>query len=279
VAALTGLSSGARLWVPGPLAGTMNLFAAVLARHLGVPLVGRRDATHAHLTPTALRRLLDEGGPDRLHVTVAGDRLERDLHDRAVAAGLSVSHYYGAAELSFVAWGHHEDDLRPFPEVQVAVRDGIVWVRSPYLCRGYDGQPGALRTDPAGYLTVGDRGMLRGGVLTVRGRGENAVVTGGATVEVADVEQVLSRHVHGEAVVLGLSHETLGQVVAAVLTDSDDLSAARAAARARLDPAQRPRLWFHVADLPTPAAGKVDRVRLAGSLQRPGVTALTEDAR
>jgi hypothetical protein len=70
-------------------------------------------------------------------------------------------------------------------------------------------------------------------------------------------------------------------VVAAVLTDSDDLRAAQEAARARLDPAQRPRLWFHVADadLPTTAAGKVDRVRLAGSLQRPGVTALTEDAR
>ena len=32
VAALTGLGSAARLHVPGPLTGTMNLFAAVLGR-------------------------------------------------------------------------------------------------------------------------------------------------------------------------------------------------------------------------------------------------------
>ena len=71
-------------------------------------------------------------------------------------------HYYGAAELSFVAWGAHADDLRPFPGVEVSVREGEVWVRSPYLCTGYDGPPGPLRRDGDGFATVGDRGSMRG---------------------------------------------------------------------------------------------------------------------
>ena len=40
--------------------------------------------------------------------TVVADRVE----DR----GWSVSHYYGAAQLSFVAWGRDAGQLRPFPE-------------------------------------------------------------------------------------------------------------------------------------------------------------------
>ena len=101
-----------------------------------------------------------------------------------------VHHYYGAAELSFVAWGAHADDLTPFPGVDVVVRDGEVWVRTPYLCLGYDGPPGPLRTDPDGFATVGDRGVLADGRLLVSGRSD-AVTVGGATVEPADVEVVL----------------------------------------------------------------------------------------
>ncbi|MCW2809911.1 MAG: hypothetical protein JWP61_369, partial [Friedmanniella sp.] len=39
VAALSGLTPASRVWVPGPLNATMNLFAAVHARHLGAARV------------------------------------------------------------------------------------------------------------------------------------------------------------------------------------------------------------------------------------------------
>jgi acyl-CoA synthetase (AMP-forming)/AMP-acid ligase II len=270
VARLTGLGAGSRLLVPGPPAGTMNLFAAVLGRSLGAePARSLADATHTHLTPTALAAALDAGEPvTGVHVTVAGDRLTSRLHARAVAAGATVSHYYGASELSFVAWGPHEDGLRPFSEVEVEVRDGEVWVRSPFLCEGYDGAPGGLRRDADGFATVGDRGALVDGVLRVAGRGSEAVTTGGVTVLVADVEEALRPRVSGELVVVGLPHPGLGQVVAAVVTDAADLTAARGAARS-LEGALRPRRWFHVARLPVTAAGKVDRPALAAALAAP----------
>jgi long-chain acyl-CoA synthetase len=274
VAALTGLEGQSRLWLPGSLRATMNLFAAVLAREVGAALVDApEDATHAHLTPLDLARALDR--VRGLHVTVAGARLSPSQHDRAVAAGARVAHYYGASELSFVAWGPHAEQLRPFPDVAVEVRAGEVWVRSPYLCEGYAGSPGPLRRDPRGFATVGDRGTSRDGVLTVTGRGTDAVTTGAATVLVADVEAVLGDAVVGEVVVLGVPHAELGEVVAAVLTDPDDRGPAGQAAVERLDPAQRPRLWFHVPELPVGTTGKVDRAAVARLVERPDARRLT----
>jgi long-chain acyl-CoA synthetase len=258
VSRLTGLVPGSRVWVPGPSTATMNLFAAVHASACGATVVpDPADATHAQLTPSALRRCLDDGVPlDGLDVVVAGDRLAPALHRRAVEAGARVQHYYGAAELSFVAWGSHAEDLRPFPGAEVSVRDGEVWVRSPYLCLGYDGPPGPLRTDDAGYATVGDRGALVEGLLRVAGR-PGAVTVGGATVELADVEAVLRPAANGELVVVAAPR--FGRVLAAVLTDDRDHAPLLRLARARLEGAHRPRLWYRIDDLPRTPAGKVDQ--------------------
>jgi long-chain acyl-CoA synthetase len=267
------------VWLPGPLSSTMNLFAAVHARYVGAAVVDApQGATHAHLTPALLRAALQQGTDlAGVHVVVAGDRLPRDLAARARAAGARVSHYYGAAELSFVAWGTHEEDLRPFPGVEVQVRDGVVWVRSPYLSQGYDGAGGPFTTAADGFGTVGDRGSLDGGVLTVAGRGADVVLTGGATVLVADVELGLRRAGVANVVVVGVPHRRLGSVVAAVVADAAVADQARAAARAALSSVQRPRLWFHLPNFPLTSGGKVDRAAVAdlaaaGRLPRAGVS-------
>lgn len=263
VAELTGLTSASRVWVPGPLTTTMNLFAAVQARMLGAtPVTGPSHATHAHLTPVALTSLLDHrprlGG---LTVVVAGDRLAPSLHERAVRAGAAVQHYYGAAELSFVAWGGHAGDLRPFPGVTVDVRGGEIWVHSAYLCTGYDGPPGPLRVDPNGFATVGDRGVLDAGRLTVLGR-PGAVTVGGSTVETAAVEALLQSAATGAVAVVGIPHDELGAVLGVLLTSAEDHPALRRLARSELEGPRRPRLWWHVEALPTTPAGKVDRLAL-----------------
>ena len=53
---------------------------------------------------------------------------------------------------------------------------------------------GPFTVDADGFATVGDRGSLAGGVLTVAGRGAEVVLTGGATVLVADVELGAAPH-------------------------------------------------------------------------------------
>jgi acyl-CoA synthetase (AMP-forming)/AMP-acid ligase II len=271
IAELTDLDSRSRLWLPGPLTSTMNLFAAVHAAFVGATTTtAPAGMTHAQLTPAALGRSLNHGTElGGVHVVVAGDRLEPALSERAARRGARVSHYYGAAELSFVAWGSHADNLRPFPEVETSSRDDVLWVRSPYLCRGYDGASGPFHMGPDGFATVGDRGAVIDGVVQVWGRGDAAVNTAGTTVLVADVERVLRPEVTGEVVVVGVPHPDLGEVVAAVLTDAASFTAARSAARSRLPDAHRPRRWFQIHDLPLSPAGKVDRAALVALLVSP----------
>lgn len=259
VARETGLVTTSRMWVPGPLVGTMNLFAVVLCRATGAQRVHSLDAaTHAHLTPTMLRSVLDDGTDlTGRHLTVAGDRLDRELRDRAQARGAQVAHYYGAAELSLVAWGSHEGDLRAFEGVEVRERDGVLWVRSPYLAE--------VPTDTEGFATVGDRGTVSPeGRVGVRGRGDAAVITGGVTVLVEEVESALRPALVCEVAVVGVTHPDLGEVVAAVLTDPAQVGAAHARARAELVDTHRPRLWFVADALPRTAAGKVDRAAVRG---------------
>ena len=265
VSRLADVGPAARVWVPGPLSATMNLFAVVHARCAGAAVVDSlEEATHAQLTPAALIAALSEGIDLRGRtVVVAGDRLSRQVADRAAAAGARVHHYYGAAELSFVAWGSCEDDLRLFPGVAARVRDGRLWVRSPYLSLGYDGGEGPFEQADDEFATVGDHGSLTGDALTVLGRGSAAVVTGGVTVLVPDVEAVLRRGTGEDVVVVGVPHPRFGAVVTAVLPDPAVLPRARAAARSGLPATHRPRRWLHAPRLPLTPAGKVDRVALA----------------
>ncbi|MGH3413166.1 MAG: AMP-binding enzyme [Marmoricola sp.] len=256
---LSGVGRGARVWLPGPPASTMNLFAAVHARVHGACVVDRPErATHACVTPAVLARRGGALGPGT-RVVVAGDALPRAAYDAATDRGLDMVHYYGAAELSFVAAGAHAGDLHPFPGVEVEVRAGTIWARSPYLARGV--------ADPNGWATAGDLGRLHGDRLVVTGR-PDTVTTAGATVPLAAVESALADRARGPFAVVGVPHPVIGAVLAAAVTDPGDRRRLRDHARHVLPPSHRPRLWRVLHDLPLTPAGKVDRDRLADLLRR-----------
>lgn len=287
VAQRCALTPHDRIWIPGPMGSTMNLFAACLAVHNGVKWSSDKPecATIWQLTPARLSSLLDAGLPrsQRLReVIVAGDGLSRGLRDRATTRGINVVHYYGAAEMSMVAMGSCRDDLELFDKVEARTTDGIIWVRSPWLAQGYlratadaPRRPGAhaplLRSDD-GFVTVGDRGALDGRRLIVEGR-DGAVTTAGQTVLLAPLLDRLRHRAQGELFLLGLPHAALGQVLTAVVTRRDDLGPVRAWAREHLTGADRPRRWQWVAHPPLTLSGKVDlralALELAGPTDRP----------
>ena len=122
--------------------------------------------------------------------------------------------------MSFVAARRYPAALRPFPGAEVEVRDGTVWVRSPYLATGYPaGRGGPLRWDEEGFATVGDLADSDpGGGLLIRGRGDSAVTTGGATVLAEDVERALASLPQVSAVaVVGVPHATPRRDLTAVI--------------------------------------------------------------
>jgi acyl-CoA synthetase (AMP-forming)/AMP-acid ligase II len=117
-----------------------------------------------------------------------------------------------------------------------------------------------------GYLRTGDLGDLKDGVLTVGGRADGTIVTGGKNVAPAEVEAVLEQHrAIRRAVVFGIPDETWGELVAAVLEpeESADVRGAVEVLRAwlalRLPSHQRPRRVAWLPQLPATPTGKVDR--------------------
>lgn len=278
---LTGITADDRILVPAPPDGSMFAFAAAHAAHLGADVVALQhwslrdaeatlaDCTVAHLTPAMLIGLLTRDLGRLRTVVCAGSSLPEPVRDRARRAGIDVVDYYGAAELSFVAI-RTGDVLAPFPHVEVDVRDGVIWVRSPWVCDGYaGGRAGPLRRDAEGWASVGDRGRLDGdGGLVVHGR-DDSVTTGGATVLCADVEAQLRCHAGvTEVAVVGTPHPDLGELLQVVVVAPEglDLAELRSAAARLLSPSHLPRRWHHWHELPLTPAGKVDRVEITRRL-------------
>lgn len=275
--ALTGIGPDDVVLVPGSPVSSLYCFAAVHTLAAGATAVvpGRwpggdlaahlREATVAHLVPHQLPAVLEHD--NRLRVAVVGGAA---LYDRP--PGLHVVAYYGATELSFVAVDADGTGLRPFPEVEVEVRDGELWVRSPWLAHGYlAGAEGPMRRDAGGWTTVGDLAepYRPGGRLSLRGRGDGAIQTGGATVVPEDVEAVLRRVPGvGDVVVLGSPHPELGSVVTAVVEGPASRAALEAVARGGLDPVQRPRRWYTAEALPRTPTGKPARALIAEILDQ-----------
>lgn len=278
-AARLGLSQTSRFHIPGPLSATMNLFAACLAEFSGVGWSpDPAGATHCTLTPSGLARALGTGRlRPGLVVLVAGDGLNRGLRDEAVGQGLRIEHYYGATELSLVAWGSCRDDLRLFDRVEARISDGCIWVRSPWLSDGPAPRspPGPWQLSDDGFASVGDRGRLDDHRLCVAGR-EGSITTGGVTVELAPLAARLRAVATGEIHLVGIPHRVVGEVLACAVTRSDDIEALRSWSQAHLSAAERPRAWACIDEPPLTAAGKLDTAALA-ALIRGHRTALEDD--
>lgn len=287
--------------LPAPPSSSLTLFSLAHALDGGpcpvFPGQGEGDgdsfaeATSFHGTPQALRALLDGGGLPRLRTAlVGGSHLDENLRADAESRGIRVIAYYGAAELSFVA----VDDgsgLRPFPGVDIDVRDGELWVRSPYVALGYLGAGGPLRTEGE-WATVGDLAELDSRLdpelddgngtqtrtLRLRGRADGAILTASATVIPEEVEAELRRlPTIADAVVFGLPAGNVGALVAAMVepvpgAPTITAGALRGSTTSRLGPAHRPRIWF-TGELPRNASGKPARAEivrraLAGEVTR-----------
>jgi long-chain acyl-CoA synthetase len=292
--ALTGVDATDTVLIPGRMSGTLFLYGALHALVMGatihpLPLWSPARAveamascTTAHLVPAMLAALASRIDPatSRLRLAIsAGAHLDHTVEAEVRERGTEVIDYYGAAELSFVAIrrrGAPPGVMRAFPDVEVDIRDGVIWARSRYLAKGLD-----LSAD--GFASVGDHGCLEpDGILTVIGRSNQSINCGGATIAAEGVEGVL-RLASGVAdvAVIGMPHGELGQVVVAVVEPDDQgsltLASLRAVVAERLQPSHRPRVWYEVDRLPRSGSGKVARAEVVAGLADGslGVRALT----
>lgn len=255
--AITGVRATDRVLLTGPLHATMHLFGALHALWSGACVTDdAAGATVVHAVPAVLRDVV-ASAPKLRTAIVAGIALD----DGAVVAadGLEIVEYYGSAEVSLVAARRVPEPLRVIDGVRVEVRDGLLYVRSPYTVLG-----------APDWFPVGDLAELRDdGALIVRGRGDGVVNVGGTTVVAEDVERILAGVAGVAAVaVIGAPHRVFGEIVTAVmeLEAPATLPLVRSRARALLSKEAVPRRWITVPTLPRTASGKVARADLKNML-------------
>lgn len=227
---------------------------------------------YTSLVPTQLVKVLDHpGAVSALRevdaVLVGGAATPARLRERATAAGIPIVGTYGMSETC----GGCVYDGVPLPGARIRIDDGRpgrVILGGPMVASGYRGlpehpafaEPGWFRTDDLGELTDD-------GILTIAGRADEAITSGGLTIVPQVVEAaILGDPAVSDCAVVGLPDERLGEkVVAAVVAASDAAPTAesvRAAVSRRLDRTAVPREVFIVDELPRRGPGKIDRAAL-----------------
>ena len=195
-------------------------------------------------------------------VLIGGGPMPAGLREKAAAAGVRVVRTYGMSETS----GGCVYDGVALDGVTVRVDDGRVSLGGPVLASGYRNpadpdpfaEPGWFRTDDLGALDDS-------GALSILGRADDAVSTGGLTVLPQLVENALASHpAIAECAVFGVPDARLGQRVAtAIVLAAGQRAPTCAELRAHiamtLDPTAAPRQVHIVDELPRRGIGKLDR--------------------
>ncbi|WP_414687725.1 o-succinylbenzoate--CoA ligase [Mycobacterium sp.] len=269
--------AGVQVLVRSVLAGTVPVEMDVSAGfdvaelpsavgHLGS---GRR---YASLVAAQLAKALtDPEATDALAeldaVLIGGGPAPKSVLEAAAAAGISVVRTYGMSE---TAGGCVYDGV-PLEEVRLRIgADGRIVVGGATLARGYRNPVDPDPFAEPGWFYTNDVGALDdSGRLSVLGRIDEAISTGGLTVLPQPVEAALLTHpAVRDCAVFGVDDERLGQrVVAAVVPrrgcTAPTLDGLRTHVARTLDVTAAPRELHIVDALPMRGIGKVDRQALA----------------
>jgi long-chain acyl-CoA synthetase len=281
-AVLFGIGPGASVGVLGGLIHSLALYGAVEGLHLGAEvhllddlrpdrqaraLVDTR-ITHLYTTPAQIRLLLDAQAkiaPGLRHVLCGGSKLDTPLRTRiaAFAPNAVIHEFYGAAETSFISLTTAATPQgsvgQPYPGVEIDIRAGEVWIRSPYLFQGYASDPGSARWD-GDWLSVGEMGAWDGPSLVLSGRAGRMVTVADQNVFPEEVEAFLMAQpgVAHAAVVARPDAMRGSSLVAVVMGNALFEPAILASCRSVLGPLKSPKVLIWRKDWPMTTSGKTD---------------------
>jgi acyl-CoA synthetase (AMP-forming)/AMP-acid ligase II len=298
---LPAMARGARQVVPASSAFDPTEFLDLCDTH---------PACGAFLAPTMVQRLREalaaRGGrrPAQLRSIVygGGPMYLEEIRKSLAAFGPVFAQIYGQGESPMTITGltrddHAGDDAAVLASVgwprtgtEVAVlgadghplpagKPGEIVVRGPTVMAGYWRNPEAtaqaLPQGPGGWLYTGDIGVLDArGLLTLRDRSKDVVISGGSNIYPREVEEALLAHAGvAEACVLGQRDEAWGEIVVAFIVAAPgaavDAAALEAHCLAHIARFKRPKQYRFIETLPKNSYGKVLkralRERLASS--------------
>jgi fatty-acyl-CoA synthase len=202
--------------------------------------------------------------------------------------GATFTIVFGQTECSPVASMTRPDDTLddkahtlgpPMPHVEVKIVDGETGETVPhgelgeYCTRGYHVMHGyfemveatAKTIDEDGWLHTGDlASMDERGYTKIEGRLKDMIIRGGENIYPRELEELLFKHpTVGEAAVVGLPDDRLGEVVGAFIRPAPGASPDRetlfAYLREHLSPQKTPKHWYLMEDFPLTGSGKIQK--------------------
>jgi len=201
--------AGAQVLVRSVLAGTQPVEvpegpfdAESFAQAIDLLIGGRK---YSALVPVQLARVVDacEKNPDIARsiqqlnaILIGGQALDSQLRERAHECGLNIVHTYGSSE---TAGGCVYDGI-PLEGVEVEIDpvDSTIAISGAVLAEGYlgDDQRTAdvfqIRNGKKWYVSE-DTGSFDNGILTVGGRRDRTIISGGIKIDLDAVESLIHR--------------------------------------------------------------------------------------
>ena len=237
------------------------------------------ERRYVSLVPVQFGRLLDlaEGDPaaaDTLRgfaaVLVGGQAISLAMRQRAHELGVNLRRSYGMTE---TAGGCVYDGVE-IGDTRMRIRGGEVQLSGSCLATGYVEGAGEaagaqaltderfVEENGARWYRTGDAGELLGGMLTVTGRLDRVIISGGVNVSLDVVERVV-RELPGwsSAVALGAPHPEWGERASLVVETAPgavSLDEVRATVKQQLGAAAVPEWATETEELPRLAGGKPD---------------------
>ncbi len=265
--------AGIQVLLRSILAGTEPTVLDVSGGFLPEALAGavgamRGPRRYTALVPTQLIKSLDSPVASKAlaeldGVLVGGAATPAPVLERAQDAGITVVRTYGMSETC----GGCVYDGVPLDGTEIRIEDGRVILGGAMIARGYRNLPDHPAFAEPGWFRTEDAGSFDDGVLSISGRLDEAIMTGGLLVIPQVVEAVLANHPGiRECIVLGLPDERLGQRVAVAIVPAPGaaptLDEVRAHVVAELDSIAAPRELAVLSEIPLRGPGKPDRTAL-----------------
>ena len=231
-------------------------------------------AKYTSLVPAQLARLVELEDLEPLQrldrILIGGQAMPVSLAARALELGLNITRTYGSSETS----GGCVWDGVPIGNTDARIRDGRVELAGSVLAHGYLDDP--VRTaaafvehDGRRWYRTDDTGHIVDGVLSVTGRVDDVIVSGGVKVSLAEVEAAV-RGMPGlsAAVVVAAPHPEWGETPVVVTEVAVQLHDVRDAVGLALGRAAAPSRVVVVPSIPVLASGKPDRLGIASIVRQ-----------
>jgi len=184
--------------------------------------ISKYEITHLSLVPTQLYRLLREHkfrfANSNPIVLTGGGPISPELLEKAQTAGLKIYRTYGLTEMASQVTTYksgkkmHSGKLLRHRQLKIA-DTGEILVKGKTLFLGYTRNGNTeLPVDVDGWFHTGDIGELDNrGFLTVHGRKDNMINSGGENIHPEEIESRLMQLEYiEEALVVGISDEEYG---------------------------------------------------------------------